>query len=108
MGLAVVKTWRKLDDTGQLEEAMAEIVMEWCSKSQMAEEHRVGANVIEIWKTLGIGANALPLLRHATDPETGAATEIVILGIIGHAASGGSETEHRACMFLLIVLCEPK
>jgi hypothetical protein len=37
-----------------------------------------------------------------------AAAQIDILGIIGHAASGGSETEHRACMFLLIVLCVPK
>lgn len=105
-----MKIWKKLDDTGQLEEAMAELemVMEWCSKSQMTEEHRVEANVIQIWKSLGIGADVLPL--HATDPESGAAAEIDILGIIGHAAStgGGSETEHRACMFLLIVLCVPK
>jgi hypothetical protein len=48
VGLVVVKIWKKLDDTGQLEEAMAEMVMEWCSKSQMTEEHRVEANVIEI------------------------------------------------------------
>jgi hypothetical protein len=48
VGLVVVKIWKKLDDTGQLEEAMAELVMEWCSKSQMTEEHRVEANVIEI------------------------------------------------------------
>jgi len=108
VGLAVAKTWKKLDDTGQLEEAIAEMVMEWCSKSHMTEEHHVGVNVIEIVKTLGIGADALSLLCHATDPENGATAEIDILGIIGHAASDRSETEHRACMFLLIVLCVPK
>lgn len=107
--MAVAKTWKKLDDTGQLEEAMAEMVMEWCLKFQMTKElHHAEVNMIEIGKTLGIDADAPALLCHATDLEKGAAAEIDILGIIGHATSSGSETEYRACMFLLIVLCVPK
>lgn len=94
-----MKTWKKLDDTGQLEEAKAEMVMEWCSKSQMTEEHHVGADVIEIGKSHEIGVDALCPLCHAIDLGNGATAEIDILGIIGHAASDGSETEHRLVCF---------
>jgi len=103
VGLAVVKTWKKHDGTGQAGEAIPEMGMEWCSRFQMTEEqHVIGTDMIERETTLEIvNADALSLLCHATDPENGGIAEIYILGSVGRAGKRRSLVDlTRVCMCL--------
>jgi hypothetical protein len=108
--LVVEMTWKKHGGTEGATEAMTEVVMEWCSKFQMTEEHHgITADMIERETVLEIvSADVLFHLCHTTDPGSGVATaEIDILGNVRVAADldrvGGSQAV--ACMCLSSLLC---